>query len=200
MTRWIEALFTRVPDGWAFEANPTIIGRGRVYLLDDAQKAELTRRLRIMRWAVLLGFLVLAGLTSALFVAVSRVFGGSPFVTGSSTLASAGGMLVTAGAFLGYALLVRRIAIAPVIATAPQLPVRRTFGDRMRQQARMFSAKWRIVAIAGMLIVCAGQLWKWTLPSGTAINLIIAIVFAVFALQHIALLVLDLRTRRAASH
>jgi hypothetical protein len=206
MARWEEVSFTRVPEGWAFNASPTIFGAPHTYLVDDAQKAALVRRLRVMHWAAVPALLAVMALVLAPFIVYVLMFSDARAMRAvfavSSPLFWIGFVLmflVLVIGVLAVLIIANRIAVGPVVAGARELPIEVTLADRFKLQARAISPRLRLFIIACYAGATAMNVLTFTW-NGSGLQLALAILFGLLGLHQIALLVLDLRTRRAATH
>jgi hypothetical protein len=205
MSRWEERLFDRGPEGWTFNATSLVFGAPRFYRVDDAQKAALVARLRRARWFMPLILLAVVAVGFAAFGSALVVAGvGAPpdAMTARTPLAMAlffVAMLVMGGLMIAIMELVGRLAVAPVLTGAPRIDLRFGLMERLELMAAAMSVKARVAQVLVYIFFGAAWAWLgWSDPRGGAGQFAVAGVTALFVLLQLALLAIQLRSRRAA--
>ncbi len=127
MARWEKPMFTRVPEGWAFNATPLMFGAPRIYLLDDAQKAAVETSLRGWPWAAFGLSLTIPMVVLVAYVGILHALGmpspvaalqaGSLVAWGLVVL----GLVATVGLVIAALTFATRMILSPVLAGARRI-------------------------------------------------------------------------------
>jgi len=166
-----EVAFKRVPEGWLFTA-PAVWPRRATYLVSDAQKEALARRLRWM-WRV--SFLIIFALTSVL----------APLTAEARPTVRWGAVGAMALAVLAFGALYRRVALAPLIENLAPTRARITRRDAFLTQAATYSTGAIVtLGLTGVVLLAASlyhglaEAWDWTAILGTLLFGFTAAYFA----------------------
>ncbi len=191
--------FRPAPDGWTFDANPILFGAPHVYLVSDAQRAELVARLRRARWrflggeaalfALALGAIMLYAASSHRPDPVALLDAGSPTAWALAGLALA----AFVAAVLGILVACHRAAVAPVLARATRIPMPTRLADRIERAALALSPRWRAVLAVALFVLGGFHAYLWLTIRPGVVQLVFAAFWAFAALYHLALLLVAVR-------
>jgi hypothetical protein len=181
-----EISFKRVPEGWLFAA-PFLWARRSTYLVGDALKAELEKRLR---WMWRINFLVIMVATGVLMpLLASR----RPMTEWWMALA------VLIAAVIGLATAYASLAIRPLLAGVPPTSMRISRTDAFRTQAATYSSTAILLLGLCSLALFAGSIFKGLTSSWDSLTVVAVLLFGATAVYFPVLLVAKRRMARRSS-
>jgi hypothetical protein len=191
-----EAQFKRVPEGWLFTTvSPWIFAPRRTYLVSDAQKPALAKRVRrgrYLRLVVILALMALMAVGIIMNPAVlmmAKTFS----LTGAIVFASFVVLTVAAITLCDY------LNIRPLIGDLPRSSRKIGHADMMQSQAQSMSAPAIAIFASLFVVATAGKTYEaLTSASGNWMAAVAAACFAPFALLFVGMLVVKLRNRYAS--
>jgi hypothetical protein len=180
-----EISFKRVPEGWLFVA-PFFWARG-TYLVGDALKAELARRLRFM-WRI--NFLLIAVATGVLMPLLANR---RPITEWWMILA------VLIATVLGLVAAYARFAIRPLLAGLNPTAMRISRADAFRTQAATYSAGTIVLLALSSVALLAASIFKGLASSWDSLSVVGAVLFGAATVYFPILLIAKRRIARQQS-